>query len=111
MKFKGASSSAITPLVLDQMAEPLPYRINDFGGKGVVLEASESLLPKKEKMESCPRCGAVFACGVSQGLGTCWCMNFPSLPPQYRQGKGCYCPTCLKALTADGTDSPSANPA
>ncbi|WP_459949227.1 cysteine-rich CWC family protein [Denitratisoma sp. agr-D3] len=59
----------------------------------------------KEKYERCPRCGAAFGCGVSRGEGSCWCMSMPTLPAQYRQGKGCYCPACLKALTGLPTEA------
>ena len=47
----------------------------------------------------CPGCGVLGPCGVAAGESQCWCMALPVLPPERRTGSGCYCPTCLAALT------------
>lgn len=48
--------------------------------------------------DSCPRCGARFACGIDSGR--CWCAGLPALaalpddlPP------ACLCPACLRELS------------
>lgn len=53
----------------------------------------------------CNRCGAAFDCGVTAGLGHCWCMDLPVLDPSVRTGSGCYCPDCLRALTTQANIS------
>lgn len=53
------------------------------------------------KAESCPVCGARFACGAQ--TSDCWCMRF-SLAPERRAQlasayERCLCPNCLWAST------------
>ncbi len=46
------------------------------------------------KQVPCPRCGAMFVCGVANGGDTCWCAE---MPPRYAVQTGqCLCPDCLK---------------
>lgn len=52
----------------------------------------------------CPRCGKTFTCGMQAGQERCWCSEMPTLPAPYRQGKGCFCPDCLKELTSRPPD-------
>jgi len=49
-------------------------------------------------IETCPRCGASFACGVASGH--CWCAQLPPLAalPAHAQ-TSCLCPACLRELT------------
>ncbi|RPH60759.1 MAG: hypothetical protein EHM83_13980 [Burkholderiales bacterium] len=47
--------------------------------------------------DTCPRCGARFACGID--TGRCWCASLPALaalPPDLPAA--CLCPACLDAL-------------
>ncbi|MCO5106978.1 MAG: cysteine-rich CWC family protein [Burkholderiaceae bacterium] len=51
--------------------------------------------------DACPRCGALFACGVASGR--CWCSELPPLAP-LPDGlpPSCLCPACLRELAASG---------
>lgn len=46
---------------------------------------------------TCPRCGTRFGCGVS--APGCWCEALPALADP-TPGRGCYCPACLRTLSA-----------
>jgi len=48
---------------------------------------------------TCPRCGTRFGCGVS--APGCWCEALPPLA-EPASGRGCYCPACLRTLSAPG---------
>lgn len=64
-------------------------------------------------MSRCPRCHADFGCGmVDQGTTEpCWCTQIAVLPRNALgdDGTRCYCPTCLRYLSAlskgDGDDN------
>lgn len=56
-------------------------------------------------MSTCPRCGAVFECGMKDAVHAdepCWCMSLPALPPESyiarAAANGCFCPGCMRAL-------------
>lgn len=52
---------------------------------------------------TCPRCGIRFGCGAS--APGCWCESLPVLA-EPAPGRGCYCPACLRTLSAEsGTAS------
>ncbi|MBM3344999.1 MAG: cysteine-rich CWC family protein [Betaproteobacteria bacterium] len=46
---------------------------------------------------TCPRCGTRFGCGAS--APGCWCRALPPLV-EPDPGLGCYCPACLRTLSA-----------
>ncbi|MHB1359464.1 MAG: cysteine-rich CWC family protein [Rhodocyclaceae bacterium] len=48
----------------------------------------------------CPQCGARFVCGMEAGLEKCWCADLPPLPIVDARAGGCFCPDCLKLLSA-----------
>jgi hypothetical protein len=53
--------------------------------------------------QTCPQCGATFACDIANGKTHCWCMELPSIPKEITAqtagvSVGCLCPDCLKAL-------------
>lgn len=53
----------------------------------------------------CPRCGAVFSCGMRAGEDVCWCVAFPpafAVPAAETvpDTGACYCPACLAELVA-----------
>lgn len=52
----------------------------------------------------CPLCGTPVTCGAATGAETCWCFDWPRLPPDARLNAGsCLCPACLRtALSAAG---------
>ncbi len=51
-----------------------------------------------ESTDSCPRCGARFACGMA--TGRCWCAALPLLAPlPAGLPPACLCPACLKELS------------
>jgi hypothetical protein len=54
-------------------------------------------MPPKEPVrpENCPRCGAVFQCGVLAGKDHCWCHDLPPIDVS-KVLTSCLCPTCLK---------------
>ncbi|MCA9893860.1 MAG: cysteine-rich CWC family protein [Anaerolineae bacterium] len=45
----------------------------------------------------CPRCGAVFVCGIAAGDSECWCFGLPHLAtmPETDGAATCLCPDCL----------------
>lgn len=51
--------------------------------------------------KNCINCGSPFECGAD--LGSCWCMDLPSLPldSEKKKNEGCYCPKCLKILLVE----------
>lgn len=58
-------------------------------------------------MSVCTRCGAEFACGMTDEPkeAPCWCTTLPLLPPSAyvtaegnAAGASCFCPACLRAL-------------
>lgn len=51
---------------------------------------------------ACPRCGRTFICGMCAGEKTCWCAGLPVAVLPDSAGTACYCPDCLKAITAEG---------
>ncbi|MCX7175555.1 MAG: cysteine-rich CWC family protein [Proteobacteria bacterium] len=52
----------------------------------------------KPSPNTCPRCGATFACGMQTGSEPCWCTELPALHLSRDQVSACYCPACLKQL-------------
>jgi hypothetical protein len=50
---------------------------------------------------NCARCGWEFVCGMRAGMGTCWCIELPTLRDADPGAGDCYCPDCLKALIAE----------
>lgn len=51
-----------------------------------------------ESTDSCPRCGARFACGIA--TGQCWCATLPLLAPLPAGLRPtCLCPACLSELS------------
>ncbi|HNH36661.1 MAG TPA: cysteine-rich CWC family protein [Rhodocyclaceae bacterium] len=57
---------------------------------------------------TCPRCGKAFVCGMAAGLEKCWCAELPPLPFTDAAVAGCFCPDCLRELTAAAADGHSA---
>lgn len=60
-------------------------------------------------MSTCKRCGADFACGMSDLYGDepCWCTQIPALPRSAYVASdssdgnpSCFCPQCLRTLVA-----------
>jgi uncharacterized protein (TIGR00290 family) len=49
------------------------------------------------RADACARCGAAFECGMSAGVGHCWCADAPRVPIDPALA-GCLCPRCLRAL-------------
>jgi len=45
-------------------------------------------------------CGAAFGCGAKSKVDRCWCQELPALEPV--PGRGCLCPTCLRAALESG---------
>lgn len=65
-------------------------------------------------MSTCSRCGAAFACGMTDTATDepCWCAQLPVLSPSaYVAVDGaassgtCFCPQCLRALLAAQPDT------
>lgn len=53
----------------------------------------------------CPRCAAVFTCGMRAGEEVCWCVAHPpafAVPAveTVPDTGACYCPDCLRELIA-----------
>ncbi|MES2535321.1 MAG: cysteine-rich CWC family protein [Pseudomonadota bacterium] len=66
-------------------------------------------------MSVCSRCGAVFSCGMVDGVASdpCWCTALPALPaaalaesPNSPEGFSCFCPDCLRVKITDLSRSP-----
>ncbi|HNQ57201.1 MAG: cysteine-rich CWC family protein [Burkholderiales bacterium] len=53
-----------------------------------------------ETSPACPGCGRIFMCGMEAGRERCWCADLPPLEMPPVDGKGCYCPECLKKMLA-----------
>ena len=51
----------------------------------------------------CPRCKSSFGCGTGSQKG-CWCDELPAMMP-LEEGKGCSCPTCLKAAMLEKVEA------
>ncbi|HJU71063.1 MAG TPA: cysteine-rich CWC family protein [Paucimonas sp.] len=56
-------------------------------------------------MSICPRCNALFSCGMTDGAHKepCWCASLPALAMPGMTNNimpGCFCPDCLDALTS-----------
>ncbi|WP_344762862.1 cysteine-rich CWC family protein [Actimicrobium antarcticum] len=53
-------------------------------------------------MSICPRCSAVFGCGMTAPAapGPCWCTTLPTLPADLLGSTAalCFCPDCLRYL-------------
>ena len=75
------------------------------------MSAQRPALPNEPSV--CPRCGAGFRCGMLAGDVACWCADLPLLAdlpvrladPAILSEKdapaaSCFCPACLKSLTA-----------
>jgi hypothetical protein len=69
-------------------------------------------------MSACSRCGAGFACGMTDDGARnepCWCMQLPILPLEAFLAVGgdaaesCLCPACLHALVAAQPKAPGSN--
>lgn len=59
--------------------------------------ASETRNPVKGQ-RTCPRCGALFVCGLAAGEARCWCFDLPNvIPLSSLDVEGCLCPDCLRA--------------
>ncbi|MFA6312377.1 MAG: cysteine-rich CWC family protein [Sterolibacterium sp.] len=56
---------------------------------------------------TCPRCGAIFACGMQTGQEPCWCAELPVLKVKADQASSCYCPACLKQLIEIQLEKPA----
>ena len=52
--------------------------------------------------DRCPRCDAIFGCGVASG--NCWCSGVTLTPERQAElavdYEGCLCPNCLRELAA-----------
>jgi hypothetical protein len=59
-------------------------------------EANKSALMERCGGKTCPRCGAVFVCGMEAGTSPCWCAALPPQPVD-PDIPGCLCPDCLAA--------------
>ena len=57
-------------------------------------ETENSALAGRRGEKACPRCGAVFVCGMDAGKPRCWCADLPPLPVDATVA-GCLCPACL----------------
>jgi hypothetical protein len=64
------------------------------GGKAPAAHHPSAAYP-----DTCPRCGAAFACGI--GTGSCWCAQLPPLAALPEDlPAACLCPACLRELSA-----------
>jgi len=63
-------------------------------------------------MSTCTRCGAQFACAMTDGGDQpCWCMALPPAVAVPSEAAGCWCPACLRAhIAAQGTLPPPPTP-
>ncbi|MDO8958740.1 MAG: cysteine-rich CWC family protein [Rhodocyclaceae bacterium] len=62
-------------------------------------EQKSALAGRRKGERNCPRCGATFTCGMEAGQEKCWCADLPPLPID-PVVPGCFCPDCLKLLSA-----------
>lgn len=51
-------------------------------------------------VNSCPRCGRLFTCGMAAGEDVCWCVAHPPIFAVPGADAACYCPDCLAELVA-----------
>ncbi len=63
------------------------------------------------RRKTCPRCGANFTCGPSEGKERCWCDELPPTNLSAAPGNQCLCPECLRAVVATTTSGSPARPA
>ncbi len=53
----------------------------------------------EQKPNTCPRCGAIFTCGLITRQEHCWCFDLPKVKLKSEERlKSCLCPNCLKTL-------------